>query len=241
MHTYCKCNEYQDENLFTMSVEDLQCMYQYYRRNLTNRYRLNFQNTKICGREYFMFGGKFTIVSLGGIYEENDLIFHTKDYANYIVLAEKYYTVPDYIKNGAIELYTPIKSNFKFNKYAKASGEKYFHTDKHYRHATDPYDTRVSFICADTFDIVNPETGERVKTWKLKTISNNTWEVVKETIDKLSYTLSDIIDIRPDTIVRLLLNEKWNQYYLLVAKKQLYELRHIDSGRATKAAVMAAE
>jgi hypothetical protein len=102
MHTYCKCNEYQDENLFTMSVEDLQCMYQYYKHGLTNRYRLNFQNTKICDREYFMFKGKFTIVSLGRIYEENDLIFYTKDYANYITLTENgdYYTVPDYIKEG---------------------------------------------------------------------------------------------------------------------------------------------
>jgi len=67
MHTYCSCNEYQDENLFIMSVEDMQCMYQYYKRGLTNRYLLNFQKTKICGREYFMFGGKFTIVSLWDI------------------------------------------------------------------------------------------------------------------------------------------------------------------------------
>jgi hypothetical protein len=241
MHTYCRCNEYQDENLFTISFEDVQCMYQYYKRGLTNRYRLKFQNTKICGREYFMFKGKFTIVSLGGIYEENDLIFHTKDYANYITLTEKYYSVPDYIKEGAVELYTPIKSVFKFNKYAKASGEKYFSTDKHYRHATDPYDTRVSFMCADTFDIVNPETGERVKTWKLKIISKNTWEIVKETIDTMSYTFSETINIRPDVIVKLLLNEKWNQCYLLDNNKNFYELRHIDSGRATKAAAMAAE
>jgi len=149
--------------------------------------------------------------------------------------------VPDYIKNGAVELYTPIKSNFKFNKYAKASGEKYFSTDKHYRHAIDPYDTRVSFMCADTFDIVNPETGERVKTWKLTIISKNTWEIVKETIDTMSYTFSDIIDIRPDVIVKLLLNKKWNQYYLLDGNNNFYELRHIDSGRSTKAAAMAAE
>jgi hypothetical protein len=224
------------ENLFTISFDDIQHIYQYYKRGLSNRYKLRFQETKICGHDYLMFGGKFTIVSLGGLYEENDLIFYTKD-NNYIALTEKYYSLPDYIKKGSVKPYTPIKSNFKFNKCMRAYGQKFFIVDKHYRHVVDPYDTRVSFMCADTFDIVNPETGERVKTWKTTIICKGLWETIKPAIDNVNCALPDN-DISGTRSV-LVFSEQWNQYYLIVSDKNVYELRYNNSGLATKAATSA--
>ena len=99
------------------------------------------------------------IVDFGGY---SPFIVDFGGYSPFIVNFGGYYHVP-WIYNGAVKQFEPIKFNYKFSRLLRASSNGIFHAGGNYRYAIDPFDADVSFICADTFDIVNPETGRRVK------------------------------------------------------------------------------
>jgi len=206
-------------------------------------YNIGFNYTRISGREYFKLGGSFTLINAsrsGWIYESEDHIFTLPFGENsYIVqVAAEYFSVPNDIHNGAIKPYTPIKSIVKFDKLQKMSGEKYFKHEYNYRNVVDPYDANISFVCADTLDIVNPETGERVKTWKLILFLFSSWVAVKNDIETRNYIWPADIDTK--NAINLLYDVHWKRYYILNGI-DFYELRSLDSGKFTKVSITEAE
>jgi hypothetical protein len=119
------------------------------------------------------------------------------------------------------------------------SGEIYFKQQNSHRHVIDPYNADCTFLCADTFDIVNPETGERVKTWPLTIIRNSfSLKSTKKFVDEHNYIWPP--EITNDSTAHLLHDEHWGLYYI-VNEGNFYELRSRNSGKATKAAAAEAE
>jgi len=118
------------------------------------------------------------------------------------------------------------------------SGEKYFKHEYNYRNVVDPYDANISFVCADTLDIVNPETGERVKTWKLILFLFSSWVAVKNDIETRNYIWPADIDTK--NAINLLYDVHWKRYYILNGI-DFYELRSLDSGKFTKVSITEAE
>ena len=172
--------------------------------------------------------------------EEDDLLFTSPLEKHYIVQIEaNYYCVPKRPYLSEVTPYTPIKSIFKFKKLIKMSGEKYFKQQNSHRHVIDPYNADCAFLCADTFDIVNPETGERVKTWPLTVVRNSfSLKLTKKFVDEHNYIWPP--EITNDKTAHLLHDEHWGLYYI-VNDGKFYELRSRDSGKATKAAAAEAE
>lgn len=235
-------DEYQNTELLFIRLDDIQEVYDIYKKNTTKyphlsvNYNIGFNYTRVSGREYLKLGGSFILINaryLGIIHEKDNLIFESS-YESYIVqVAADYFSVPNDIHNGAVNPYTPIKSIVKFNKLQKMSGEKYFKHEYNYRHMVDPYDARVSFLCTDTLDIVNPETGERVKTWKLTLFLFSNWVAIKNDIETRNYIWPADIDTKK--AINLLYDEHWKRYYILNGT-DFHELRSRDSGKLTKAA-----
>jgi hypothetical protein len=242
-------DEYQNTELLFIRLDDIQEVYSYYKKNTTEssrlyaNYNIGFNYTRISGREYLKLGGSFTLINASYfdiIDEKDDLIFESsyKDKSFIVRVAADYFSVPNDIHEGAVRPYTPIKSIVKFNKLQKMSGEKYFKHEYNYRHVVDPYDARVSFVCADTLDIVNPETGERVKTWKLILFLFSNWAAIKNDIENRNYIWTANIDTKK--AIHLLYDEHWERYYILNGT-DFHELRSRDSGKLTKAAITEAE
>ena len=246
-------------NMLFIQLDDMQYLYESYIKCATNQtkstYSIGFNHTKIVGREYFKLGGSFKLINLStscGIYEENDLIFTSPLDNYYIVQIEaNYYCVPKRPDQGETHHlshilrimggipYTPIKSIFKFKKLMKMSGEIYFKHDYNYRHVVDFYNADCTFLCADTFDIVNPETGKRVQTWPLKVVRNSfSLKLTKKFVDEHNYIWPP--EITNNKTAHLLHDEHWGLYYI-VNDGKFYELRSRNSGKVTKAAAAEAE
>jgi hypothetical protein len=252
-HIYVKdCYEpYGPSELWFMSIFEINELYKLYKQFKDSRYHIRtrynvrlINNTIICGVRYFMLNGSFELVYAdmdGKFYETEDLIFCPPKPNTYIVeTASGYYCVPNQLDVRRVTPYTPIKSVFKFTKFLKMDGETFYSLGyNEYYHVVDQYDKNKSFLCYDTYNIINAETGESIKSWPLSVVSDHgAWKKIAIEILKGQY-------IRPPKVhnedfIKLLYDKHWQMYYVHY-EGDFYELRSCNSGKATKAAAAADE
>jgi len=175
----------------------------------------------------------------GEVHEQDNLIFLPDQYEYIVETSSGYYEISERLDGDDIRPYKPVKFNHKFNILRKVYPDGYFFTERDkYYHIIDPYDNDVSFICADTLDVVNPETGERIKSWALTCICSDIKRII-QIIDERQLILP--LEISDELMyVHLFYDEYWKMYYLLNGIK-FYELRSQDSGKATKSAPFTAD
>lgn len=233
--------------LWFMPIFEINELYKLYeqfkdsRYHIRTRYKVRLHNsTIICGMKYFMLNGSFELVYAdmnGSFYENKDLIFCPTDPHTYIVqTASGYYCVPKQLDERRVVPYTPIKSVFKFTKFLKTEGAIFYSLGyDEYCHVVDHYDKDKSFLCYNTFNIINAETGESVKTWPLSIISDRRdWKTIASAAP-LNGQYIRPPKIYNEDFITLLYDKHWQMYYILFGG-EFYELRSCDSGKATKAA-----
>jgi hypothetical protein len=254
--------------LLYIPLSKIECIYELYRQNNQKvQYKkiLDYYDEDYypdAKQSYFMFGGSYKVLTklitkYNDVY--NDLIFSPVKHGTHIIQAEnhdnfRYYHV-SYNYEGIVKQFEPIKFNYKFSRYLKAPSNGFFsicsslslctsNFKGNHRYAFDPYDANVSFVCANTGDIINPETGRRVKTWIMEDLLSfyASWDEIKDKMAKLNLhpTPEIIIKGKYRTSFQLLKNKELNFHILTVSTDYLnyevYELRFITSGRITKPA-----
>lgn len=253
--------------LLYIPLSKIECIYELYRQNNQKvQYKkiLDYYDEDYypdAKQSYFMFGGSYKVLTklitkYNDVY--NDLIFSPVKHGTHIIQAEnpdnfRYYHV-SYNYEGIVKQFEPIKFNYKFSRYLKAPSNGFFSKSDvalcpsnfkgTLRYAFDPYDVNVSFVCANTGDIINPETGHRVKTWVMEDLLSfyASWDEIKNKMAKLNlHPIPEIKIIgKYRTSFHLLKNKELNFYILTVSTDYLnyevHELRFISSGRTTKPA-----
>jgi hypothetical protein len=245
-------HDYSDGNrvptLWFIRLDDIQKIYKLHKQcqvDKTSRSR-KYQimrlrpSLMICGEEYFMLNGSFKLCYAdmnGEVHDQDNLIFLPTQHEYIVETSSGYYEISDRLDEDDIRPYKPVKFNHKFNIFKKVFPDGYLFTAQNkFYHMIDPFDSDVSFVCADTLDVVNPETGERVKTWPLVRVCSDIKRII-QMIDELQLILPLEIGNGP-LYADLFYDEHWKMYYLSDESK-FYELRSQDSGKATKAALIA--
>lgn len=237
------------ELLLCMPLSKIEELYAQYRRIMQKtpwlKMRADFDNdvSPYGNQPYFMFKGSFNILTdivLSNNYEYDDLIILPGPHDTHIIQTDSgYYYVPCQASKTKYQ-FEPIKSNYKFRKLMKAPSNGFFNYKyPEYRYAIDPFDANVSFVCFDTGDIINPETGKRVKTLPMISLTYGPWVVIEKAMVEAS--IQPIPEIYNDDHLILLKNIELNFYILVFLTYDLiyevHELRFISSGGLTKSAV----
>ena len=188
-----------------------------------NYYEIRPDNTTIAGAKYLMFGGHFTLITSGRkLFEHGDLLFtapinRAVAYTDSSFIADDYYTVP--INYNQVEAHfgpaNPIITAHKFKKhynYRVTDNKMYVvirdRMGEKMHYVADPFDSELSFLCDQTYDLINVVTGHHTPTWPLKHIATGRDEISMY-IDKIP----PAINVGEWIVEILYYDEKWDTYH----------------------------
>jgi hypothetical protein len=225
--------------LWFARLDEIQRMYEITKRCIItgepkmSYYAIEARNTALSGIDYLMYGGHFTLITIGNyIFEHGNLLFTANAAINRAIAFTNntYYTLPlDYrFINKYFGLANPIVNSHKFKKhyaYHITKNKMYVVIGDKIRYIADSFDTELSFLCAESYDLVNVVTGKHTPTWPLKKIARG-----REAILAI-ISISSVFDY--DT---LYYDEKWNTYHK-GAYLDIVDIVRLDgAGKATKMA-----
>ena len=201
-----------DNDLWLIQYDTIQEIYEIFNSHKDYRdlYSLKKFNSFIAGKEYFKFGGTFTILlnisnAKYGVHTYKNFIFRIHEYSEVLIrLNDDYFTVPSCDYNvGTPELVklaeyiyeiVPLKEHHKLtqNYILVLFGNQEF------RYIVDHFDIDNSFVENGTYNIVNVTTGSMVKSWELKKINDSDlyYDEKWDTYHKLVNQKLTLIDIK---------------------------------------------
>ena len=243
---------YKDEDelttdLWIINLDDIQKMYEMFLSNLTNQrhcyFVVSMKNSVVPGKEYFKLGGKYNLIMHGcSMYDGDDILFKQEYEPRIIAQTESgYYTVPlRFELAGTLRKIDPIVPNFKFRKlnYYSIIDNNYMIIKNNSYYIVDPFDPEYSFICADTYNIVNVITGSRVILWPLVLIAKGT--NIKLIIDALPHLSTNIINYTK--YLQLYHDAKWDTYHIYNRSQKSFNILSSSiCGKSTKPAIRIAD
>jgi hypothetical protein len=212
-----------------MKLETIQKMYEEYKycikhgKSYTDFYKINDVEDRVKMAEYLMFGGKFKLITVPGshcveIHEQDELIFYQQNTLTSFIgqIGDKYYYMP-YDNFAPIKTYTPVKSTFKF---VKATNCEFLNDIIHvwsppssfpnFMRINDQYDPEKFLLCANTFDLINAETGKHIKPQHLTQITAGCIDYINEHIKKYAPGLQSLPP--PGGHMEILCGDEWGDY-----------------------------
>jgi len=191
-----------------MKLKTMQKMYEVYKKHgasYVSYHKINDVEDRVKMAEYLMFGGKFKLITIPGsqcveIHEQDELIFYQQNTLTSFIgkIGDKYYYMP-YDNFAPIKIYMPVKSIFKF---VKATNCEFLNDIIHiwspplqfpnFMRINDQYNPEKFLLCAKTFDLINAETGKRIKLQHLTQITAGCIDYINKHIKKYSPGLRSI-------------------------------------------------
>jgi len=240
-----------------LEINAIQELYELYKQCLEDgtNYRFLYSTginySRVSGKQYLMLGGTFELIMANSgdstmFFERGDLIFCPTAHGEIIIrIQTKYYYLSLYSHNRSEtkQFYecTPVKSIFKFKKIMRANGNMFLKIDSgQYRRVNESYDGNKSFMCAKTGDIINAETGEKVKSWHLEIVETSDFKKMQETVREIPElcNIDNCISLGSSEYYHLFHDKCWNQYYIYgYYDGGVRRLNRVDSGKYTKPAV----
>ena len=243
-----------------LEINAIQELYELYKQCLEDgtNYRFLYSTginySRVSGKQYLMLGGTFELIIANSgnsamFFERGDLIFCPTVHGEIIIqIQTKYYYLSLYSRekrNESKQFYecTPVKSVFKFKKIMRANGDRFLKLDsRQYRRVNESYDGNKSFMCAKTSDIINAETGEKVKSWHLEIVETGNFKKMQEKVREIPElcNIADCGSFGSGEYYHLFHDIYWNQYYIHeYYDGGFWRLNRVDSGKYTKPAVAA--